>query len=721
MQRISPYAVLSSSALFLAILCIVIIGLALQAPNLTPNLRLSEQRLVVELDQQQHSIEQLLTPDGAMVAKAELALEEPDVLASYAQLNQFFQQQSQLFKATTAQQLVVVTSDQQHIRIEAEDRHLVDLPWMFWFQLFVGVAGALTGAAIYAFSSPNAATRYYALTGIGYLLFAPSAAIYSSRELILNGDIFRILSAINHFGALFFTASLVALLWHYPSRLRDWPIPALAYAVALLFWLADLNQLWPDTGFVPLSVLLLFSVGIVIAVTQGWRARRHPVDRASFRWFILSIFLGTGLFAAFVLVPTAMNRPMPVSQGLMFGAFLLMYWGLALGLLRYRLFELEAWWFSIWSWFLSGLSIVVIDVLLVSFLSLSGQTALVLAVAMMGWLYFPLRQWVLQRLRRDARQQIDQWLPRVLPLLLDVRLGNDQERQIRQRWPLIIQTVFDPLHLSVIPAVSHPLIQQSGQTLLIPTLQSDPPIGQSLVLHHAARGQRLFTRQDLRTTETLVQLAELALSVARARDTGARLERERIARDIHDDLGARLLYLLQKSAPEQQQIVRETLDDLRGLLSSLDGEDIGLDEAVANWRLETHKRCEAGEAKLDWHTDLEQDPSILTAFEYHHLTRMLREAVTNAFKHSRPSQLWIRISSNPNGLTLQIKNDGETIKHPYSSGRGLENMQRRAQSLDGQITWQQDHHYQILIHVHISHYDDPLITLSHYQPLEPTP
>ena len=721
MQRISPYALLSSVGLLVGLICVAVIWLACHAPNLTPNIQTTDQHLYVQMDDTSHIIQRFITPSSSINATANLALEEPDVLPNYAEFNQFFQQQNQLSQATHQQQLIAVTDTQQQIPISAKNRKLIDLPLMFWFQLFVGVAGALTGAAIYAFSTPNAATHYYALTGIGYLLFAPSAAIYSSRELILNGDIFRILSAINHFGALFFTASLVALLWHYPNRLRAWPIPTLAYVAALLFWLTDLAQLWPDTSFVPLSVLLLFSVGIVTAIAQGWRARRHPVDRASFRWFIVSIFLGTGLFAAFVLIPTAINRPMPISQGLMFGAFLLMYWGLALGLLRYRLFELEAWWFSIWSWFLSGLSIVVIDVLLVSFLSLSNQTALVVAVAVMGWLYFPLRQWVLQRLRRDARQEIDQWLPRVLPLLLDVRVGNDQERQIRQRWPMIIHTVFEPLHLSVCAAVRQPLIQQSGQTLLIPTLQPDPAHSQSLVLHHAARGQRLFTRQDLQTAQTLVQLAELALSVARARDTGARLERERIARDIHDDLGARLLYLLQKSAPEQQQIVRETLDDLRGLLSSLDGEDISLGEAVANWRLETRSRCDAGQATLDWQINLTQDEQILTAFEYHHLTRMLREAVTNAFKHNQTEQLYIQISASPEGLSIHIENDGKPLRSPHSSGRGLENMQRRAQSLGGQITWQQDQHYHVRIHVRLSHQDDPLLTHAQYQPLEPTP
>jgi signal transduction histidine kinase len=704
MTRLSPYHALIGSSIVVVLVLVLCMGMALKAPTFSPNIEVDGDRVLMRDQHSSQVVTEFYTPQGMVVARPQLLLEEPDVLPTYAEFNQFMSDQQQLYTAAMRQQLYAVT-DRESVLLTTEYRRWQDLPWMFWFQLFVGAAGALTGAAIYAFSQKNAATRYYALTGLGYLLFAPSAAIYSTRDFVISGELFRILSAINHFGALFFTASLVALLWHYPSPIRRWPVPACAYGAALIFWLMDMLQWWPDATFVPLSVLILFSAGILIAGVQGWMARRRPVARASFRWFIVSIFLGTGLFAGFVIIPTALNHPMPISQGLMFGAFLLMYWGLALGLLRYRLFELEAWWFSIWSWFLSGLSIIIVDILLVTFLSVSNQNAAIIAVALIGWVYFPVRQWVLQRIRRDARQNIDQWLPSILPLLLDVRLGSDQERQIRQRWPQILQVVFEPLHMSRQAGQQITSILQSGQQLLVPDLRSDHSAPQMLRLHHAARGQRLFVRHDLKTMHMLLQLAELALSVARARDTGARLERERIARDIHDDLGARLLYLLQKSTPDQQGIVRETLDDLRHLLNSLDGEEISLGEALANWRLETSKRTQATSAKLIWDVDVDEE-RILSAFEYHHLTRMLREAVTNAFKHSQPSLLRVAFyHPSPEQLAIDIHNDGMQA-HPYQShGRGLQNMQRRAQSLNGLVTWQQDREHHILIRVRTSHYD----------------
>jgi signal transduction histidine kinase len=648
------------------------------------------------------------TPSGVIVAHAQLMSEDPDSVGSYAALHAFMQQQQQLAHAAAEDQLYVKTVyGQQHLH--SQQRHVHDLPAFFWFQVCVGAAGALTGAAIYAFSVDNKATRYYALTGLGYLIFAPSAAIYSTRPLFVDSDLFVLLSAINHFGAFFFVASLFCLLWHYPKPLRQWPISMYAYGVTAVLWIIDQQHYWAEMSDATISLLVLFLASMAVASIQGWLARRRPIDRASFRWFIVSIFLGTGIFAAVVMLPNALKMPPIASQGMMFGVFLLMYWGLALGLLRYRLFELETWWFSIWSWFLSGLSVVVIDVTLASFMSLSSQMSLVVSLALTGWLYFPIRQWLLHRLRRDAHQHMNQWLPIVLPLLLDMRLGSDQERQILKRWPQILMAVFSPLHMTRQHLAHSMAIGDAGQALYVPELSpsqaspTTPP--QTFVLHHAARGQRLFNRQDIHTSQLLLQLAELALSVARARDTGARLERERIARDIHDDLGAKLLYLLQKSEPNQQIIVRETLDDLRYLLNSLDGEDITLDEALATWRVETSERALQQHTRLNWQAHIADDRS-LTAFEYHHLTRMLREAITNVFKHSQPSHLSVDIfHPSPDFLGITIRNDGPHTHNNSGGGRGLQNMQRRAQSLHGHISWQRDHDYHLSIRVQLSDYD----------------
>jgi signal transduction histidine kinase len=701
-----PHVLLLLSSIGIIAVALLAIYTAVSAPHLQPEISLKDDRLVIE---RSHGvlepIDEFITPQGRITAEAYLALGEPDGLPDYHTYNLFFKQQQQLDQAIQQQQLQVKTASAV-LNISSEPNGLTELPFMFWFQVFVGVAGALTGVVVYSFSQSNRATFFYLLTGFGYLIFAPSAAIYSTRDLVLNGDLFKILSLTNHFGALFFTAALTALLWSYPKPIGKQPIPLITFIVALLFWGMHAFQLWPSISLLHLAVLSLFVIGIVFGIIQWRQARKNPIDRASFRWFILSIMLGTGLFAGFVIIPSALGFPLTIEQGWMFGAFLMMYWGLALGLLRYRLFDLETWWFSIWAWFLSGLSILLVDIFLISFLSLTEHTALIAAVALTGWLYFPLRQWALSSVQRGKRQNVQDWMPHVLPLLLETRAHADQERQIRQRWRDILKAVFDPLFIENSPLRAH-TIAQHGQQLIAPDL-THADATDSIALNHGSRGQRLFNRKDIEALNALVNITQLALSVARARDTGAQLERERIARDIHDDLGARLLSLLQQSTDNQQHLIREILDDVRHLLSSLDGEDIFLEDAIATWRAEVSERLSSKNIQLHWNTELLTQP-ILTAFEFHHLTRILREAVTNALKHSSLNNLYIHVYSLANlTLYISIENDGAFTEAGFSTGRGVQNMARRAKSLNGNIDWQYGQRYKLFVEVKLSNAGIPL-------------
>ena len=111
-------------------------------------------------------------------------------------------------------------------------------------------------------------------------------------------------------------------------------------------------------------------------------------------------------------------------------------------------------------------------------------------------------------------------------------------------------------------------------------------------LHHASKSKRLFTKNDLNSLATLVHLTELSVGVAHARDHGAKLERERLARDIHDDLSAKLLTLLHKCSEHNRPIIQDTLNDLRNFLNQLEVEEILLEDALSEWRLENSMRFE---------------------------------------------------------------------------------------------------------------------------------
>lgn len=630
-----------------------------------------------------------LLPDGEIEAMASLLVEEPDTLPDYRSYNRFLREQHALANGLGKGDLTVRLTDGRQVELSSREGRLRDLPFMFWFQLFVGAAGVMTAAIVLALAQKSGATVLYALTGFGYLVFAPAAAVYSTRELALDVVTFRMLSVVNHFGALFFTASLTALLWMYPRPLGSWRIVMLCYLVALVCWIVDTIQLMETPMVFHLGVLGIFLASLIFAVWQWVRTQKLPADRAALRWFLLSIYLATGLFAGTIIIPAAFNLPLPASQGVMFGAFLIMYWGLALGVVRYRLFQLEEWWYSIWVWFLSGVAVVVLDVLLLGLLDIEAGTALTLSVAVIGWLYFPMRQWLWEKLGRTPARDMQDWLPAMLPLLIQLPEGDDGERQLQARWPAMLATVFSPLRVeNDAPGVRPgPLILDEGLALRVPSVQAG---GAPLVLRHADGGRRLFTRHDVATLSALRRLFDLAQNLLRAHETGVETERARIARDIHDDLGAKLLSLLYRSREEDQPLVRDAIMCTRELVSTLNLTPVSLAVALTRWRAELHERLDPAKVALEW-VVMKGDPAavMLSARQNANITRILRESVTNALKHAGAGTLRLEWQIAEASLHLSVHDNGVGMSHAVSvsGGRGMAIMRARAEELGGTVEW----------------------------------
>lgn len=602
-----------------------------------------------------------------------LFIEEPDSLPSYEEFNQLMQQQHALFAASHNNELRLVASDNDMIALKTVNRSLSNLTALFWFQLFVGVGGALTGALVWASRRRDMAAALYALTGLGYLIFAPAAAIYSTRELIIDGELFRWLSALNHVGALFFTASLTSLLWTYPIRLGTIKLPLVLYGLALLALTTNILQL-ADPAIMHLSVLLIFSISFIFAFIQWRKTRNDPRGRAALRWFLLSIYTATGLFAGFIIIPAALQIQQLAPQGIMFGAFLIMYWGLALGIVKYRLFQLEQWWHSITGWFISGLFIVVFDIVLVSFLALPQAMALPIALAIAGWIYFPLRQFLWNKIGKQRSQHINTWIGSVLPLLID-RQASETFKSSNERWPEILRAVWrSPQIEQCRGALEKPSITNDGISLLVPAYDTSQDFHFCISLPDF--GARLFTTADFKTLHHVQQIVGLALERIEARNQGIQTERDRIRRDMHDDLGATLLKIFHASDDKTKPLVRNAIVDMRRLVSTLDNKPLGKYEAIANWRKEIEERCQIANADLAWADHEETLPEYLAARTYANLSRILREAVSNALKYSEPAAINVSFTQN----TIRITNIA--AESQVQNGYGQRIMTERAAEIN---------------------------------------
>ncbi|MEW5770988.1 MAG: ATP-binding protein [Pseudomonadota bacterium] len=195
--------------------------------------------------------------------------------------------------------------------------------------------------------------------------------------------------------------------------------------------------------------------------------------------------------------------------------------------------------------------------------------------------------------------------------------------------------------------------------------------------------------------ETRVQAkhAELQDSYGRMRamemEQAVTEERERIYRDLHDDVGAKLLSLVYRAGtPETAELARSALQDLRDVVSTTQQDKLSLSAACADWRVECEQRLSAAGIGLDWQTRGDLESIELHPAQTLNLGRILREAVSNLIKHARAVRAEVCVEAVAGGLRLRVRDDGRGCNGGAEggNGRGLRNMESRAARIGATFT-----------------------------------
>ena len=166
-------------------------------------------------------------------------------------------------------------------------------------------------------------------------------------------------------------------------------------------------------------------------------------------------------------------------------------------------------------------------------------------------------------------------------------------------------------------------------------------------------------------------------------------ERKRIAADLHDDLGAKLLTIVHTSESERiSTLAREALEEMRLSVRGLTGKPVRLADALADWRAETVLRLGQANIETDWKGQAEEIEHLLPARAYVQTTRILREAVSNIIKHSGASHCKVRSSVGERDFGLLVQDNGKGIPMELDGkldrGHGMSSMKHRAKQLSGQ-------------------------------------
>ncbi len=228
--------------------------------------------------------------------------------------------------------------------------------------------------------------------------------------------------------------------------------------------------------------------------------------------------------------------------------------------------------------------------------------------------------------------------------------------------------------------VASAALQDDGSVLLIPGVGSIP----ALRLEHADGGRRLFSMRDANLAGELHAMLRHVADSRDAFEQGAAQERERIAIDIHDNIGVQLLGALHSHAPDRKDaMIRETLSDLRDIINNASQPGLSFDETLADLRVEIAEHLASVGVRLRWNVKAQEERTLPPQVA-HTLRSIVREATGNAIKHASASRLTIDIVQDAGIVTVAIEDDGAGFD-PYSAqtGNGLANMRTRVTSLDG--------------------------------------
>jgi len=169
-------------------------------------------------------------------------------------------------------------------------------------------------------------------------------------------------------------------------------------------------------------------------------------------------------------------------------------------------------------------------------------------------------------------------------------------------------------------------------------------------------------------------------------------ERQRIMSDMHDGIGGQLISTLslvehgEASSTEVAAALRECVDDLRLTIDSLEPTENDLLPILGNLRYRLDGRLKKQGINLDWRVKEVPKLSCLNPRNVLHILRILQEAFTNVLKHAHASMIRVETGVDALGkhVFIRVSDNGNGFAGEHT-GRGLENMRRRAHIIGGEL------------------------------------
>jgi signal transduction histidine kinase len=541
---------------------------------------------------------------------------------------------------------------------------------------------------------PIRANFIYALLSLGYVLNLLMMAGISTGDLTAPLNFVDWDYTIRSIADLLTVTTMVqSLVLHpVPSPKKQWIATAswvlAILAVSALPWIESMHW-WYFRGIVGIIGLCALWLSY-----RTYKDHRHPLGIFFFRagaamfgiWLLLSLGIaiadynsGEGLAVASIGT---------VLWTVFFALFLLLLPFLARSKQIVREFTL-----------LSAITTLatILHLLCISAFGLDAFTALILTVLVSMTSYTLTRQWLLDRSIGRQAASTQHIFEQIYSTLENVQATGELPPEVAET---LLQSVFDPKHSQKLAYTKKTAtVARDGSHMSVPipfnastsasaSGSASTPRSLAIYLHKASQGQRIFTLEDAHMADAVIAKLNQTLNVQRARAQGQKEERLRLAQDLHDDIGARLLTLMYKApSTEIEDYIRHTLQDLKTLTRGLATGQHGLSDSAGEWRTDATRRLQATRCELEWRNDFDADIE-LTVVQWSTLTRVLRELISNVISHSQATRVSVYILLRQGNLTLRVADNGiATAPETWNQGLGLSGIRKRIKQLNGQVEW----------------------------------
>ncbi len=595
-------------------------------------------------------------------------------------------------------------------------------------------------------------------------MFLSSAAMVSSSTWSIGLTLADIAGRAGYWLSIVSSTGVYILLWvgalhaillfpmPWPPLARQrWIVPALYAAPYLAF--AVVTLLVPDPNPLIWQAKVGRTIGYlqagyglaaIAAAVRSFRAARDPVSRAQVRWVVTGfVFTFSCAFAFGILPELILGYPL-LSWSLLALTGLFFPIAFAVGILRYRLFDIDVILNRALVYGVLTTVVVALYVVVVGGLSALLETRVsfvisLLVTALAAVIFQPLRERLQRAVNRLMYGERDE------PYLVLTHLGQRLETTLAPDsiLPTIVETVAQTLKL---PYAAISFGDADSQNIAAayglppasppsPALRATPPLSPDGVRRERGEGPEvggevltlpLKYQHDLighlhvarRSPDEPFTLAEQHLLNDIARQIGVaahnvrltadlqksreRLvttreeERRRIRRDLHDGLGPALashsyqldalLDLIDQNPDAAKKLIANLKAQTRTTLADIrrlvyELRPPALDELGLVAALQAQWVAQDG-LQVSIESPPGGLPPLSAAVEVA-AYRIAMEAVTNAARHANAQNCRVRFTAKESELTLEVADDGIGIQNGARAGVGLTSMKERAAELGG--------------------------------------